>query len=121
MIASEITAALVTRGYYVVSEGSCCEAALIPAFLGVLQELAPAVADALVHDSDNAWIVDRPMHDEGFADLDEAERECIDWFLWEDLWSALSKAAPVGCVFGQSPDNPSLFMFTRKELIDADG
>jgi len=118
MIASEITAALATKGYYEVSEGSLDDGDLITAFMAALRQLLPGRARKIEADPEFSWIFARLSADGTLGELDPEDQADVDYFLWEYLWVDLARAAPAGCVFGQSEGNAGLFMFTRKELVD---
>ena len=114
----DIAAALATKGYYEVSAGSLDDGDLITAFMAALGKLQPGRARKIEADPAFTWIFARLSADGTLGCLDPADQADVDYFLWEYLWTDLVNAAPAGCVFGQSPSNASLFMFTREELVD---
>jgi len=117
MIASAITAALVTRGYYEVSEGSLDDSDLITAFITALEKLRPARVATINRDPEFAWIFARISEDDGLGHLDPEDQADVDYFLWEYLWTELANAAPAGCIFCASEGNASLFWFIKEDLL----
>jgi hypothetical protein len=117
---NEITAALATRGYYEVSEGSLDDGDLITAFMAALEQLRPDRAAAIKDDPEYTWMFARLSEDGTLGRLDDEDQADIDYFLWEYLWTELANAAPADCVFTQSEGNGSLFWFIKEGLVDHD-